>query len=176
MKNWVKFLLPIAIILAGILVGQKVFQNKQNKTVMSGYITTVAGISKDTVDGLVISDEKGLITFYKQEGIWKLDEKKADQEKINNIISILLDTDGTNYDLISQNPDRFNDFNVSSTSANVSLSSSGKEKLTIIVGNASYPGNFIRPAKENNVYLTKKSLGSISTSDKQSYLEKLPQK
>lgn len=176
MKNWIKFLLPIAIVLAGILVGQKVLQNKQNKTPMSGYLTTVIGISKDTVDGLVISDGKGVLSFNKQEGIWKLEERKADQEKISNIISILLDTDGTNYDLISQNPNRFDDLNVSSTSSNISLKSGEKEKLTVIVGNASYPGNFIRPSKENNVYLTSKSLSSISTTDKQSYLEKPPQK
>lgn len=176
MKNWIKVLLPIAIILAGILTGQKVLQNKQNKTPISGYLTTVAGISKDTVDGLVISDGKGVLSFNKQEGIWKLEGKKADQEKVSNIISILLDTDGTNYDLISQNPNRFNDLNVSSTSANVSLMSGENEKLTIVVGSASYPGNFIRPIKENNVYLTSKSLGSISTTDKQSYLEQPPQK
>ena len=44
MKNWIKLLLPLAIILAGLAVGQKVLQNKQNKPVKTAYLQTIAGV------------------------------------------------------------------------------------------------------------------------------------
>lgn len=172
MKNWIKLFLPLAIVLAGIAVGQQLWQNKQNKQSISGYRQTVSVIPEKEIDQVLIVDQKGSLAFINQGNIWKLAEMKADDEKIKSIISIILDSDGSNYDLISQNPNKFNDFKVSSDSAKIILKKGDSEKLNVVIGSNSYPGNFIRLNKENNVYLTTKSLGEISTGDRQNYLDK----
>ena len=120
----------------------------------------------------MISDGKGTLEIKKLDGNWKIDGIKVDVEKVDNILSVVLNREGKNYELVSQNPNRFTDLNVSSTSAKLTLKSGTAEKLTLIIGNSSYPGTFVRPKKENNVYLTAQSLNNVSTTDRQSYFDK----
>jgi len=172
MKSWTTYLIPVFIILTGVVVGQKILQNNQSKPAKSGYLQAVAGISESSIDNLVISDDKGTLTLNKQNGTWKLDGKNADQQVVNNIISVILDKNGGNYELVSQNPGRFSDLSVGDASAKVTLKSGNVEKLTLIVGSSNYPGTFVRPQKENSVYLTSQSLGEISTAQRQNYFDK----
>lgn len=173
MKNWTKILLPLSIILVGIVAGQAILQNKQAKPQKSGYLQTVSGISDSSLDGVEISEKNEKIVLNKENDVWKLGGKKADAGKINQLISIVLNKEGSNYELISQNPSRFDEFSVSSASAKKVVMKSGNvQKFTLFIGGSSYPGTFVRPENGNDVYLTAQSLGELVATDSQSYFDK----
>lgn len=174
MKNWFKFLLPVTIVLAALVLGQKILNIKNKQPIKSQYFKEISNIKEWSVSKIVIKDGKGELTISKNGPDWFLnDGKKADASKISQLLMALLNPDN-NYELISQDPLRSGDFGLASTSAtlkNLSLSNSNQTLLSVKIGDDSYPGTFIQIENRPEVYLTSQSLSTLISSDPKKYLE-----
>lgn len=166
MRNWFKIFLPLAVVLIGIVIAQKINSSRLRQIPQSLYLQKVSKINETAIDRVSLKDKNGELVLIKNGEDWLVNNKKVDGNKVKQILDIILDREGYNYDLISQNLNRAEEFGLATTSARrVVLNSGSDEVLAVSVGLDSYPGTFIKIGNATEVYLTRQSLGSLINSD-----------
>lgn len=159
MKNKnLKILIIIFIILAGLL-GLKNFLPKI-KPETSFYQELVKVTSKQSIQNIEISKETESLQLKKEGGKWRVNNKKADAEKVDSLLTKLFPD--INPELIAQTDKKHPEFELTNELATkIKLD----DKLIILIGKSSLLGAFVRLDGDNKVFLLKDiSSNDVSTS------------
>ncbi len=157
-KNIIILTLVFAV-LVGFLVVKTYLPRFLSKP--SAYMQKTSSLDKTSVQSLTIKDKTATISIVKENSVWKINGKKADSDKVDNLINQLLTPDSP--ELIAQTDKRHKEFELTDdTATKITLD----DKLTWLVGKSSGTGVYARFEGENDVYIIKDiwrtSLPSVS--------------
>ena len=155
-KN-LKILTVIFVVLIGFL-GIKTYLPKVTPTT-SAYSEKVKTVNRESVASVLIKNTSDSIDLKKENNVWKLNAKKVDATKVDNLIGQLLTT--TSPEVIAQTDKRHKEFELTDDLATkVSLDN----KLTWLIGKGSGSAVYARFEGDNSVYLLKDvSLTALSS-------------
>lgn len=157
--NNLKILSLIFIVLVGFLA-YKIWL-PQIKPQASAFGEKIKGTSAATVQNIQITKDKDTVTLTKEQNEWKVNGKRANKTKIDEILNQLLPQTA---ELISQNESRQKEFEVTDDLATkVKLGNS----ITLLIGKSGSGGSYVRFDNDKNVFLLKNLYAySISTDGK----------
>ncbi|MCL5004320.1 MAG: DUF4340 domain-containing protein [Patescibacteria group bacterium] len=172
MKNWGRFLLPLIIILAAILAAQQIYHYKFETKASSGYNQATADFKTGDIDQIEIKDSQSNLKLNHNDAPWTVLDKPADEIKINQLLTAFFPKNNQ-YELVSGNPGKLSQFGLDSANVKTIVFhfKSGRS-FTVLSGNYSTPGNFLKIDGDNRVYLSDQSLSSLISTDPQSYFNK----
>lgn len=147
MQNKLKILLSIVFILGAIIAWQR--YSAQLVRPVSPYGEKTRSFSGKPVDKIVLTKDGKALNFTREKDAWKLDGKKADKAKIDDLLGALLPTGSP--DLIAKTSAKHQDFALNaSASAEVKLNDS----VSILLGKAAPSGGiYARFPDSPNVYI-----------------------
>lgn len=162
MQKNLKLLVVILVILSGILALKSFLPQLTPKT--SPYFEKIKNIKKETVTSLSISKKSESVILKKDGDLWKADGKKADKNKIDEMLKGFITDDLP--ELISQTDSRHKELELTpDTATSIKLN----EGLTILLGKSVVGGGiYARFDGDNQVFLLK-NLYSSSLSPSLSY-------
>ncbi len=174
MKNWGKYLWPLLIILLALVLAQSLFKTNRFRPEISAesFSQKTKDLKSDDFDAIFIRDNQGSLDLKKENGSWRLKERLVEEAKIANLYRLLFD-DASNFEEISEKPDRYPEFGLASPAAKqLIFKTNGQEKLNLWLGKFSYPGNFIRLEPGPTVYLTGQNLEALTDTNPNSFWDK----
>lgn len=96
----------------------------------------------------------------KENNEWKVDNVKADQNKISELFKLLNETKIST--IASTNPDNYSLFNVDDKSGIViGFFQNNNKFLTLVIGKTGTNGNYLRIEGDSNVYLVNKNIRDV---------------
>lgn len=158
--NNLKTLSIIFIVLVGFLA-YKIWL-PQIKPQTSAFGEKVKGTTAATVQNIQITKDKDTVILTKEQNEWKVNGKKANKTKIEDMLSQLLPQSA---ELISQNESRQKEFEVANElGTKVKLGNS----ITMLLGKSVSGGSYVRFDNDKDVFLLKNLYAySISTDNKE---------
>lgn len=124
----------------------------------SSYAERVKFYDKTAIQSIKIKNSTGSLNFKKEGNVWKVNGKKADISKINNLINELFPSIFP--EIIAQTDKRHKEFELTkNTATSISLDN----KLTWLIGKSSGSSIYARFDNDNNVYLLKFATTNLST-------------
>lgn len=151
-----KFLLIIFIGLIGLISLTIYLPRLRQKP--SPFQEKIKSINKDSISTIEISKGDQTVKLSKENNIWKVNDKKANQSSVNSLLDGLF---SQNTELISQTNRRHQDLELTPEKATqVKLD----DKLNFLVGKSGVGGIYLRFADNDAVFLAKDlSLSDVST-------------
>ena len=155
-KN-LKILIIVLMVLVGFLGLKTYLPSKTIET--SPYLDKIKMVDKSSAQSILIKNTSGSIDLKKENNLWKIQGKKADSAKVENLINQLLVT--TPPELIAQTDKRHQEFELTTDKATkVTIDN----KLTLLLGKGSGSAVYTRFDGDNSVYLLKDvSLTALSS-------------
>lgn len=158
-KNKTIIRLVILLLLLSGLLAFRIYTPKF-KTEASSYNEKIKGIDSKKIETIDISKKEEKIELKKDSDVWRVNDKKADKEKVEKLISQLLPEE--NIDLIAETNQRHKEFGLTDDLFTKIKLGDG---LTVLVGKSESSGAYIRIDEEDKVFLLKDfSSLNISTS------------
>jgi len=124
----------------------------------SSYAEKVKSYDKTTVQSIIIKNSSSSLELKKEGNTWKVNGKKADVSKINNLVNELFPSIFP--EIIAQTDKRHKEFELTKdTTTSISLDN----KLTWLIGKNTGASIYARFDNDNDVYLLKFGTSSLST-------------
>ncbi len=172
MANWLKFLVPISFVLVLVWFGLNFVPRLTSPKINDDFLKETGDLKKETIENIIIRDEEGTAEVTKVNGEWRLDDRKVVSSKIDEILNSFFNPKNT-FVLVSQNQNAQTELGVASPSARrVAVKDGKRNRVEFIVGNYSFPGNFVRIEGSGNTYLSPVVLEAITSSDPQNLWDK----
>lgn len=151
-------LVLLLLLLSGLLAFR--LYTPKFKTEASSYNEKIKSIDSGKIESVDISKKEEKIELKKDGDVWRVNDKKADKQKVEKLISQLLPEE--NIDLIAETNQRHKEFGLTDDLATkVKL----EDSLSVLVGKSESSGAYIRIDEEDKVFLLKDfSSLNISTS------------
>lgn len=124
----------------------------------SPYAKKVKSYDKTAVQSIIIKNSSGSLELKKEDNTWKVNGKKADVSKINNLVNELFPSIFP--EIIAQTDKRHKEFELTKDTA---TSIAFDNKLTWLIGKNTGASIYARFDDDNNVYLLKFGTSSLST-------------
>lgn len=154
-------LLILLLLLSGLLVFR--IYTPKFKTEVSPYNEKIKDIDSKEISSIEISKKEEEIELKKDGDVWRVNDKKADKEKVEKLISQLLPEEKA--EVIAETNQRHKEFALTDDlSSKIKLG----DTLTVLVGKSESSGAYLRMDGEDRVFLFK-NFSSINTSTSPSF-------